>query len=140
VSILTGATFGTLMFLNVWLVIWPKQKIVIASAAAVAAGGQADPRAAAAGRRAFLASRTNFVFSVPMLFLMGAASHLAYDIRGSLGLYTLLVGVVTVLVEANALAGSTGPAKKPLDTVPNAIWSGIVLALVIYLLIQGVLA
>lgn len=140
VSILTGATLGTLMFLNVWLVIWPNQKVVIASATAVAGGGQADPRAAAAGRRAFLASRTNFVFSVPMLFFMGAASHLAYDITGGIGLYALLVGVVFALVEVNALAGSTGPAKKPLDTVPNAIWSGIVLSLIVYLLIEGVLA
>jgi len=30
-AIFTGALFGTLMFLNVWAVIWPKQKIVIAS-------------------------------------------------------------------------------------------------------------
>src|SRR5262245_46130794 len=32
VMIFTGAAFGTLMFLNVWLVIWPNQKIVIANA------------------------------------------------------------------------------------------------------------
>src|SRR5437773_5302418 len=67
-AILTGALFGTLMLFNVWRVIWPNQKIVIASAVAAATGGQANPVAAAAGRRAFLASLTNVVFSVPMLF------------------------------------------------------------------------
>src|SRR2546422_4643872 len=75
-AIFTGALFGTLMFVNVWAVIWPKQQIVIASAVAAAGGGQANPAAAAAGRRAVLASRTHVVFSVPMLFFMGAATHL----------------------------------------------------------------
>ena len=51
-DITVGATLGTLMFLNVWLVIWPAQKIVIASATQVAQGGEALPEAAgaAAGR------------------------------------------------------------------------------------------
>jgi uncharacterized membrane protein len=56
-TILTGAAFGTAMFLNVWLVIWPNQKIVIANAVATAGGGQANAAALAAARRAFLASR-----------------------------------------------------------------------------------
>jgi len=47
-GILVGSTLGILMFLNVWLVIWPNQKIVIASAEKVAGGGQADPAAAGA--------------------------------------------------------------------------------------------
>src|SRR5438552_17790367 len=90
-AIFTGALFGTLMFVNVWAVIWPKQQIVIASAVAAAGGGQANPAAAAAGRRAFLASRTNVVFSVPLLFFMGAATHLppspvTHPKRYSLGL------------------------------------------------------
>src|SRR4051812_37434411 len=71
VGIMLGATLGIIMFLNVWLVIWPKQKIVIASANAVAGGGTADPNAAAAAGRAFLASRTNMMFSIPLLFFMG---------------------------------------------------------------------
>src|SRR5207302_7688260 len=74
-TILTGAAFGTVMLANVWRVIWPNQKIVIASAVAAASGGQANAAAPAAARRAFLASRTNVVFSIPMLFFMGAASH-----------------------------------------------------------------
>lgn len=140
VSILTGAAFGTLMFLNVWLVIWPNQKIVIGSAVAVAGGGQADPRAAAAARRAFLASRTNVVFSFPMLFFMGAASHLAFTISGSIAVYALLVAGITALIEINALVGSAGPLKKPLETVSNVITTGFVVAVIVYGLIEGVLA
>src|SRR2546426_3250454 len=75
-AIFTGALFGTLMFVNVWAVIWPKQQIVIASAVAAAGGGQANPAAAAAGRRAVLASRTNLGFSGPLLFFIGAAPPL----------------------------------------------------------------
>ena len=76
VTISIGALLGILMFLNVWLIIWPNQKIVIASTQAVLAGGQADPAAAGAGAKAFVASRTNTLFSIPMLFFMAAASHL----------------------------------------------------------------
>ena len=68
--ILTGGLLGTLMWYNVWFVIWPAQQVVIASATAVAGGGQADPAAAGRGARAGLASRTNTLFSIPMLFFM----------------------------------------------------------------------
>ena len=66
-----GALAGTLMFLNVWLIIWPNQRIVIASNQAVAGGGEADPAAAGAAPKAGLASRTNTLFSIPMLWFMG---------------------------------------------------------------------
>src|SRR2546426_8334152 len=72
-AIFTGALFGTLMFLNVWAVIWPKQKIVIASAVAAAGGGQANPAAAVAGRAGFLAAGPNVAFSMPMFFFLPAA-------------------------------------------------------------------
>jgi len=73
--ILTGGLMGTLMWANVWFVIWPAQQIVIANANNVAGGGEADPKAAACAARAGLASRTNTLFSIPMLFFMAAASH-----------------------------------------------------------------
>jgi uncharacterized membrane protein len=138
-SILTGAAFGTVMFLNVWLVIWPKQKVVIASAVAAASGGQANPAAAAAGRRAFLASRTNVVMSFPMLAFMGAASHYPLNPARNAGLFGLLVLAIIALLELNALMGSTGPAKKPLETVRSVIITGFVTALVVYCLGQAVL-
>jgi len=139
-TILTGAAFGTLMFLNVWLVIWPNQKIVIASAVAAASGGQADPKAAAAGRRAFLASRTNVVFSFPMLFFMGAASHLTLDPSHNAGLFGVLLLAVLALLEINALTGTTGPTKKPIETVRGVIVTGFVTTAIVYAVAQAVLS
>jgi uncharacterized membrane protein len=55
VAIATGMLLGITMFLNVWGVIWRNQKVVIANARNVLAGGEADPNAAAAGRKAGLA-------------------------------------------------------------------------------------
>ena len=140
ITILTGAAFGTLMFLNVWLVIWPKQKVVIANAVATAGGGQANPAAAGAGRRAFLASRTNVVFSFPMLFFMGAASHFPLAVTGNRGLWGLVLLVVLALLELNALMGSAGPTKQPIETVRGVIVTGFVTALVVYLIAAAVLA
>lgn len=139
-TILSGAAFGTAMFLNVWLVIWPKQKVVIANAVATAGGGQANPAAAAAGRRAFLASRTNVVFSFPMLFFMGAASHFTLGAGGNRGLWGLLLVAIIALLEINALVGSAGPTKKPIETVRGVIVTGLVTAAVVYLIAQAVLS
>lgn len=139
-SITVGGLLGTLMFLNVWLVIWPNQKIVIASATQAAQGGQALPTAAAAGRRAALTSRTNTVFSIPMLFYMGAATHypsLAQNaqVASQGGFWTSTLAIIVAL-EVNALVGAQGPTKKPLDSVSGALWSGFILALVQYLLFK----
>jgi uncharacterized membrane protein len=136
VTILTGALFGTLMFLNVWLVIWPKQKIVIASAVAAATGGQANPAAAAAGRRAFLASRTNVVLSIPMLFFMGAASHLPPTASGNHGAYWAGILVLAAIVELNALMATTGPTTKPIEKIPGVITTGFVVWAVAFALVQ----
>ncbi|MDP3938443.1 MAG: urate hydroxylase PuuD [Deltaproteobacteria bacterium] len=133
--ILLGATMGILMFLNVWLVIWPKQQIVIASTNAVLGGGQANPAAAAAGRRAFLASRTNTLFSIPMLFFMGASRHLGLGPLGAGGMILLLA--IIFLVEANALVGTAGPTKQPIEKPPALITSGFVLTAILYLLYEG---
>lgn len=136
-AITVGGTLGTLMFLNVWLVIWPNQKVVIASATQVAQGGQALPEAAACARRAALASRTNTLFSIPMLFYMGAASHLTIFSEASAGGIAGLIvigGLIVALVEANALIGSQGPTKKPLDTVSGTLWAGFILTAVLHLL------
>lgn len=138
-TILTGAAFGTVMFLNVWLVIWPNQKIVIASAIAAASGGQADSKAGAAGRRAFLASRTNVVMSFPMLFFMGAASHFTLNPSRNAGLWGVLLLGVLALLEINALAGTTGPTKKPIETVRGVIVTGFVTTAIVYALAQAVL-
>ena len=65
-----GMWLGTIMFVNVWFVIWPAQKIALGIKEA-----GADAKAAAA-RRAMLFSRTNTLLSVPMLFAMVSAQNL----------------------------------------------------------------
>jgi uncharacterized membrane protein len=139
-AILTGAAFGTVMFLNVWLVIWPKQKVVIANAVATAAGQAANPVAPAAARRAFLTSRTNVVFSIPMLFFMGAASHLTPTADGNRMGYWLGVLVVAGLLELNALTGDKGATRQPLETVRGVIVTGFIVAAVMFALVQLVLS
>lgn len=137
-AITLGGLIGTLMFLNVWLVIWPKQQVVIASATQVGKGGQALPEAAASARRAGLTSRTNTVFSIPMLFYMGAASHypsLAGQTSGAARTWFWIITlVITAAVEWNALVGTQGATKKPLDSVSGTLWAGFILAAVLYLL------
>lgn len=64
-----GAWLGTIMLFNVWVLIWPNQKKVLGMVPAT------DEEKARARRVAMLASRTNFVLSVPMLMCMGGASH-----------------------------------------------------------------
>jgi len=133
--ILTGGLLGTLMWANVWFVIWPAQQVVIASAEKVAGGGQALPEAAARGARAGLASRTNTLFSIPMLFFMGAASHLPslYSVDANVGAYWIVVLVLVALVELNALRGAPNTATtKPLATVSGTIHAGLGLWLVIF--------
>jgi uncharacterized membrane protein len=139
-TILTGAAFGTVMLVNVWAVIWRNQKVVIANAVATAGGGQANPAAAGAGRRAFLASRTNVVLSFPMLFFMGAASHFTLPAAGNRGLWALLLLGIIALLEINALVGTTGPTKKPIETVRGTIITGLVTAALVYLIAQAVLS
>lgn len=136
VTITLGGLIGTIMFLNVWLVIWPKQQIVIASTNQVAQGGQALPAAAGAGRRAALASRTNTVFSIPMLFFMGAASHYPSLVgpKAATGVFWLLALIIVAAVEYNALVGTQGSTKKPLDSVSGALWTGFILTGVFYVL------
>lgn len=64
-----GAWLGTIMFFNVWVLIWPNQKKVLGLV-------QADDAAKAkAARVAFLASRTNTMLSIPMIFFMVAGPH-----------------------------------------------------------------
>jgi uncharacterized membrane protein len=134
VSILTGALFATLMWANVWFVIWPNQKIVIQSATQAAGGGQALPNAAAAGARALVASRTNAMFSVPMLFYMGAASHLPVGTGESscFGTYWAIVGLIAAGLELNALKGKVGP----MATVKGVITCGFVLAAAVYVIME----
>jgi uncharacterized membrane protein len=65
-----GGLFGTIMWFNVWFIIWPNQKKIIR---AVAAGEKPDAGKVETARKA---SKLNTFLSIPLLFAMGAASHL----------------------------------------------------------------
>ena len=64
-----GAWLGTIMLLNVWGIIWPNQKKILGIKPAT------DEEKAKARKAAGMASRVNFVLSIPMLMCMAAASH-----------------------------------------------------------------
>jgi uncharacterized membrane protein len=134
-KILTGGLLGTIMWANVWFVIWPAQQVVIKSAEQVAGGGAAIPEAAARGARAGLASRTNTLFSIPMLFFMGSASHLSTLHNGTNdALYWIIALVIILAMEANALVGTGQARQKFLSTVSGTIHAGLGLAVLLYLI------
>jgi uncharacterized membrane protein len=67
-----GAWLGTIMLFNVWHFIWPNQKKILGMVPAT------DEVKAKARRVAMLASRTNMMLSIPMLFFMAnGLSHRA---------------------------------------------------------------
>lgn len=130
VWILTGTALGITMWANVWFIIWPNQKIVIASATQVASGGTALPEAAQAAPKALLASRTNTLFSIPMLFFMGAASHLPLNVtpESNFGVLFAVLLVIWLLLEGNAIKGKLGP----MTTVKGVITCGFILTAVLF--------
>jgi uncharacterized membrane protein len=67
-SIGLGGAYGILMLLNVWGIIWPNNKRILAGTAGT--GPAAPPELA---RQAFIASRTNAWLSLPMLWFMGTS-------------------------------------------------------------------
>lgn len=144
VDIYVGALLGTLMFLNVWLIIWPNQKIVIASAKQVAQGGSAIPEAAGALSAAGIASRTNTLFSIPMLFFMGASAHYPHGFK----LLALIVAAAIILlleynaaylaIKNNAFVQKlpAGGRMGPMASVGGVIHCGLGLAVVLFLVVD----
>jgi len=151
VAIATGILLAVTMFANVWLVIWPKQQVVIANARNVLAGGEADPATPDAARRGALASRMNTIFSIPMLLFMVGAPHFfgasaQWDAAGQSGkrtVYWIVTVIVWGVLELNALGLIAGTAqnwtKKIYETHLNAIITGFVLAVGWYALWEIVL-
>jgi uncharacterized membrane protein len=137
-AILVGGLLGSIMWANVWFVIWPNQQIVIRNAVDTGAGKPANPAAAPAGARAGLASRTNTMLSIPMLFFMGSASHLSLGVPRSGFTFWLVMLVIMAVCEANALYAAPGQASttKPLATVKGTLWAGFVLTLVFYVVFE----
>ena len=145
-SISTGILIALIMFVNVWGIIWRNQKTVIASAAQVRAGGEALPEAAAAGRRAGMASRQNVLFSFTMIWFMTFTSHFSFSYdtssSGARGVYWAVTVIILAALEANALGvigGGFKPAAEskanwPYETVRSVLISGFVLWAVFWLM------
>ena len=118
-EIILGATMGTIMMLNVWGIIWRNQKIVL---------GMKDGDAAAAGAKAGLASRTNTVFSVPMLMYMVYSVH-GGNVGMGISMNALYLGLAIIFaIEANAIWGKMLPA---ITSVRAVITSSFILAIVL---------
>ena len=132
VDIIIGSAMAILMFLNVWLIIWPNQKILIASNEQIAGGGEALPEAAAAAPKAALASRTNTLFSIPMLYFMGSSAHLPNGSMMSEMNALIAALVIIAAIEINAVVGKPGP----IASVRGVITSGFVLILVLWGVLQ----
>ncbi len=76
-AIWLGGLLGIIMMINVHAIIWPCQKEIIRLTKEAAESGKpTPPEMAALAKKALYASRINFMLSIPMLFFMGAASHL----------------------------------------------------------------
>ena len=130
--ILTGGFMGVLMWFNVWFIIWPNQQIVIASATQVAGGGEPLAEAASAAPKAGLASRSNTLFSIPMLFFMGSSVHmptsLLMDQMSTSAASLISVFVVILALEINSIRGQMGP----MASVKGVIHCGLLLTAVLY--------
>ena len=118
-EIILGATMGTIMMLNVWGIIWRNQKIVL---------GMKEGDAVAAGAKAGLASRTNTLFSVPMLMYMVYSVH-GGNVGMGISMNALYLGLGIILaIEANAIWGKMVPA---ITSVRAVIISSFALAIVL---------
>jgi uncharacterized membrane protein len=144
-SIFIGMILGIVMFLNVWGVIWRGQKLVLANAANALAGRDAVPGAAEAGRRALLASRQNFIFSVPMVWFMVATAHFYVSDNfgvelssGKVAAWLVISLVIIAVLELNALGVFGTKAGQvnlwPYENHRNAIVSGFVLWVIFWIL------
>ncbi len=112
-----GAVAGIFMFLNVWLVIWPAQQVVL---------GMKEGDGPANAAKAGLASRTNTLLSLPMLFGMLGSKHLFIEDISNMAVWVCL-GIIVVL-QVNALVGKMGP----MASVKGVIHSSIGLTAVIW--------
>ena len=130
VTILIGVVMGITMWANVWFIIWPHQQIIMASANKVAGGGAADPQAALVAPKAMLASRTNVLMSIPLLFFMESANHLQLPItpESNLTLAVVILAILLLIIEGNAIKGKV----FFMQTVKGVITGGFVLTALIY--------
>jgi uncharacterized membrane protein len=89
--IIFGMALATIMWFNVWFIIWPAQKKILS---AVRDGTPAPPPNV--GRRAYLASRTNSYLSGPMLFGMLAPNHFSDLSKHWMILIASVLGLIAI--------------------------------------------
>jgi uncharacterized membrane protein len=125
--ILLGALMGTLMFINVWLIIWPCQKVLC---------GLAEGDKARAAPRALLASRTNTLFSAPMLYGMLASKHGpaggGYDSMAMSDIGWVLAVVIVLALQVNAVIGKIWK----MASIVGVIHLSLALTFVLYALLH----
>lgn len=98
-----GALLGIIMWFNVWMIIWPNQKRIIRWIKA----GETPADMPARVKKAALISRINTYLSVPMLFAMGASSHLpVINPLWILGSLVVGFGIVWCLYQMSAKTGA----------------------------------
>jgi uncharacterized membrane protein len=148
-AISLGMVLGILMAANVWMIIWKNQKVVLANAANVLGGGEANADAPTAGRKALLASRQNMIFSVSMLFFMVGSAHF-YDafnttaMSSSASNFLMISCVIIALLELNAIGifGGIKAGNKMLwmyESHKNALITSGILWLVLWILSEVIL-
>jgi uncharacterized membrane protein len=118
-----GALAGIFMFLNVWVIIWPNQKVVL---------GLKEGDGPASAAKAGLASRTNTLFSGPMLFGMLGSKHLFIESISATGFWACII--IIIALEANAIFGKTGP----MTSVKGVIHCSLALTAAIWALLAFV--
>jgi uncharacterized membrane protein len=116
-----GALAGTFMFLNVWVVIWPAQKVVI---------GLKEGDVPSSAAKAGLASRTNTLLSGPMLFAMLGSMHPAVSQPISTVAFMACI-LIVIALEANGLFGKQGP----MTSVKGVIHSSLGLTALMWVLL-----
>ncbi len=129
--IIVGSILGIFMMLNVWLIIWPHQKVVLGLKQ-----GDIPTSAAKAG----LASRTNTLFSAPMLMGMLASKHgyafeegmIPISSGYSIGLMAALG--LAIVIELNAIFGKMGPMASVKGVIHLSLaLTAAMVALLVYL-------
>jgi uncharacterized membrane protein len=148
VAISIGMVLGILMAANVWMIIWKNQKVVLANAANVLGGGEANADAPTAGRKALLASRQNLIFSVSMLFFMVGAAHFysvfADAASSDASMFLMISCAIIALFELNAIGifGGIKAGNKMLwmyESHKNALITSGILWLVLWILSEVIL-
>lgn len=139
-----GVVLGTTMAANVWMVIWPAQQIAIGSSVSVSEGGEANPEAPAAAKRAGRASRVNTLFSIPLIFFMMWPSHFGPQFGNPEASTRIIIwavfGVIWAVMELSALGKIGGYDNKinqiVLEKHQDTIKWGLGITLVLYLLFE----